>query len=404
MKILFVSSSLDDGGVARILSELTLLLPKDWDFDILLVHNDDVRYKYRGNIIGLGVKEPKSRLNLIYAIKVFFKKRKKLKELKKRGEYDVCISFMDSSNVCNILTGNKYCRTVVAVENYMSQMAKYDWKYRYIVNPLIKLFYNKADLVIACSDESCKDLVGNYGIHPGKIQRIYCSIDTNDIKQTAKQNDIAKEDKNWFDKNKTVLTAGRLCKQKGHWHLIRAFSKVVKTIPDAKLVIFGEGELRDYLESQISDYYLEDNVVIHRYTKILPAYISKSAVFTMPSLYEGFPTAMLMAMACETSCIASDFESGSREQLAPGYSDKVDGVYKGTYGLLTMPLDEEMLTTDVPLTKAENSLADAIVGILNDSEMRENYSKKAELRSKEFDSVKICGEWRDTIIKLCKTQ
>ena len=101
MKLLLVTSSLDDGGVARIVSEMTLLLPEKWDFDILLVHADDIRYQYRGNIIGLGVPEPKSRLNLLYALKVFLKKQKKLKALKQTKEYDACISFMDSSNVCN---------------------------------------------------------------------------------------------------------------------------------------------------------------------------------------------------------------------------------------------------------------------------------------------------------------
>ena len=401
MKVLFVTSSLDDGGVARIVSELTLLLPKDWDFDLLLVHADDIRYQYRGNIIGLGIKEPKSRLNLGYAIKVFFKKRKKLKELKKTERYDACISFMDSSNVCNILTGNKYCKTIVVVENCMSQMAKYDWKYRWIVNPLIKLFYNKADLVVPCSDESCKDLIDNYGIKKEKIKRIYCSIDIEGIERSVKNDQIPENERKWFDKEATIITAGRLCEQKGHWHLIRAFSEVVKTIPKAKLVIFGEGELKDYLVRQIAEYKLDQSVLIHEYTRMLPAYISESAVFAMPSLFEGFPTVTLMAMACGTACAASDFVSGAKEQFAPECGETIIGVYKGSFGILSPALDEKKPGPDEQLTKSEESLAKALIELLEDSDLRYRYAQKAELRSKDFDSVTICEEWRKLISTTC---
>ncbi len=404
MKILIITSSLDDGGVARIVSEMTLLLPQDWQFDILLVHSEDIRYKYNGRIIGLGIKEPKSRTNLLYAMKVFVKRFKVLKELKDNNNYDVCISFMDSSNVCNILTGNKKCKTLAVVENYMSQQAKYDWKYRYIVNPMIKLFYNKADKVVACSNESCDDLAQNYGIKRDKLQRIYCSIDTKSIEDVCNTSEIPSEDKDWFSKDRTILTAGRLCMQKGQWHLVRAFDKVVKTVPDAKLVIFGDGELKDYLNKLISDYGLEKNVIIHKYTNILPAYISNSAAFVMPSLFEGFPTAMLMAFSCGTACIASDFVSGAREQLAPECKDPIKGFYCGGYGILTMPLDEKKLSAEEPLLEEENSLADALISVLTDEKTRSKYSDLAKKRSLDFDSIKIYDEWKEVISEVCAIQ
>ncbi len=401
LKVLLITSSLDDGGVARIVSEMTLFLPDDWTFDIMLVHSDDIRYPYRGNIIDLGIKEPKSRTGLLYAAKVFLKRYRLLRKIKKENSYDVCVSFMDSSNVCNILSGNKYCKTVAVVENHMTQQAKYDWKYRIIVGPLIKLFYNRADRVIACSDESCMDLIKNYGVKKDKLDRIYCSLDMKSIEEKGHKDSIPNEESKWFSDGKTVVTAGRLCKQKGQWHLVRAFGKVVKTIPDAKLVIFGEGDLKDYLIGLIRYHKLEDSVLIHEYTKILPSYITKSAIYAMPSLYEGFPTAMLMAMACGAPCVASDFISGAREQLSPGYDGEIQGYYMGEYGVLCEALDGEILNSDAELTSGEDGLADAIIELLSNDNLRSHYSHKALERCKIFDSVKIYDEWKDQIQKIC---
>ncbi|WP_196802275.1 glycosyltransferase [Butyrivibrio sp. NC2007] len=64
-------------------------------------------------------------------------------------------------------------------------------------------------------------------------------------------------------KEKTFVTAGRLQYQKAHWHLIRAFSKIVKDIPEAQLVIFGEGELKDMLMDLIKAYKMEGNVFLN---------------------------------------------------------------------------------------------------------------------------------------------
>ena len=400
MRILIVTSSLDDGGVARIVSDMTLLLPSDWEFDLLLSHTDDIRYDYRGEIIPLHLKEPGDRKNLLYVIRAFIRRFRTLKKLKKSGQYDICLSFMDTGNAVNILTGRKYCKTMIAIENYMSLKSKYDRKYRYIVDPTIRLLYNKADRIIVCSDEGAKDLEENYGIDPKLMERIYCSVDTGEIEKTIRESKIPDLDRAWIDPDRTVLTAGRLTLQKGQWHLIRAFKQVVEFIPDAKLVIFGDGELKSYFLQMIDEYGLQSNVTIHGYTNILPKYIDSSAVFTMPSLYEGFPTALLMALACGTACVVSDFVSGAREQLAPGYDTPIAHYHQGEYGIISAELDAEKPSVSEPLSDSEKDLADALVYILDNKEKREYYAKQAKLRSADFDSHIICDQWRDSMLRL----
>src|SRR5690606_31621870 len=95
--------------------------------------------------------------------------------------------------------------------------------------------------IIVVSKEIKKDLIYNYGLNEDKIKVIYNSYPIGKIKKMA-QTDIEEKYKTIFN-NPVIITAGRLNKQKGQWHLIRAFSKVKDSIPNAKLVILGEGEL-----------------------------------------------------------------------------------------------------------------------------------------------------------------
>lgn len=119
-KILVVCSTLDGGGVAKIISNLTTHLPDEWKVDLLLNNDEHVEFPYKGNIISLNIPEPKSRTSCRYQGQVFFKRFKKILQLKKKGNYDVCISFMDSANVVNILTGNTHCEIIITIMNNMS--------------------------------------------------------------------------------------------------------------------------------------------------------------------------------------------------------------------------------------------------------------------------------------------
>src|SRR5690625_2500259 len=104
----------------------------------------------------------------------------------------------------------------------------------------------------------------------------------------------------------TIITVGRLTKQKGHWHLIRAFKIVKNEIPNAKLVILGDGPLKSYLISLSKQLELEDDVYFLGFQKNPFKYLVNSDVYAFPSLYEGFPNALCEAMACGLPVISTD--------------------------------------------------------------------------------------------------
>ncbi len=399
MKILFLISSFDGGGAARIVSNISLRLPETWTLDILLNSDETINYPYKGNILSLGLDVHKDRGSILYKIKTLFVRIKKLKQI--RNDYDCCISYMDSANIANILSGKKgQCKTIINVVNNMTASAKNSPAFRIIVNPLIKLFYNKADGIIALSEEVKKDLIDNYGLNGDLIRVSYCSIDVNRIKEIINSFD-EELDEEWWNKKFTVVTAGRFDKQKGQWHLIRAFSEVVKHFPQAKLVIFGEGSLEGYYRELISDYGLENNICIRGYDQRLTAYISHSAIFAFPSVFEGFGTALQEALMCDVACVATDYESGAREQLDPDYVGIIDGMHEGEYGILTKPCDVRLLKSKEELDNSEICLSNTLIQLIDDDDLRTLYAKKAKERGVIFDVNAIAEKWINDVKSMC---
>ena len=89
----------------------------------------------------------------------------------------------------------------------------------------------------------------NWTITVDKIEVIYNPCDKEAIKNKISDDILTDSEKEIFENSENiVITAGRLTEQKGQWHLIRSFSKVVEEIPNAKLVILGEGDKKSYLK------------------------------------------------------------------------------------------------------------------------------------------------------------
>jgi len=114
-----------------------------------------------------------------------------------------------------------------------------------------------------------------------------------------------------------VVAMGRLTPEKGYPKLIEAFASALKDESAWQLRIWGEGPLRDDLQSQVERLQLTDRVRLCGLTDQPWTALAAGQIFALSSEYEGFPNAMLEAMALGLPCIAFDCPSGPRE-LADG--------------------------------------------------------------------------------------
>ena len=166
-----------------------------------------------------------------------------------------------------------------------------------------------------------------------------------DIKDKIQGEKLPDDDEQFFINNKgnIVLTAGRLVDQKGQWHLIRAFSRVINKMPDAKLLILGQGGNKDYLERLIKDYKLEDSIKLLGYKSNPYIYMVRSDIFAFSSVYEGLGNILVECMACGLPVVSADYKYGAKKLLAPDMDLKTEihEVTYGKYGILVPEMDDK---------------------------------------------------------------
>lgn len=129
-----------------------------------------------------------------------------------------------------------------------------------------------------------------------------------------------------LDKTKPVIVGlGRLAPQKGYDDLINAFA-ILKEKVDVRLVIFGEGDLRASLQSQIDKLDLTDSVDLHGYVNSAMDEIHSADLFVLSSLFEGSPNALVEAMAAHCKVVSTNCPCGPEEILDGGKVGKLVSV------------------------------------------------------------------------------
>lgn len=398
-RILFVIPYLVEGGAERALSNITNHLPKDWNIDILVNDDSVIDYPFRGNILTLGITDKPRTGSVSFQFKVLIKRIKRLKQLKKTGNYQACISFLDSANIANILSGKRYCRIVVSVRISLIQSAQLP-QYRYIVNPLAKLLYNRADKAVAVSKGVEMEMKEIFHIKSEKVTAIENGYNLVSIQQQGKE--VLSDKENELLNDKVVIaTTGRLSAQKGQWHLIRAFTEVIKQVPNVLLIIIGSGELEEYLKQLCQNYKMENHIYFTGHAANPYKYLSRADIFVFPSMYEGFPNALAEAVCLGLPCIATDFQTGAREILAPdmvGKDETVETVKEVEYGMLT-PMCSGMQYADSsePMEPAEKYLAEAMLELIRNTEKRDKYSRRSRERSKTLSIDAVINKWVEVV-------
>jgi len=392
---LFVISTMSNGGAERVMSNLLMGLPENWQIDLLLNDDGPQDYPCRGRIISLGMQEEKNKQQVWYQFKVLIRRLRKMKELKRTEKYDFCVSFMDSANIANVLTPCGKTKSILSEHIYLSEVCSRSVVYRYLIGPLVRLLYNRSDSIIAVSKEVKVDLVKNFHVHDDLCHVVYNGINLyTGAKPQRKERDFV------------ITTMGRLEEQKGQWHLIRVIAMLAPKYPRLRLVILGEGSLRKNLEDLAVGLGVEDRVSFPGFINQPLDVIASSDLFVFPSLYEGFGNALIEAISCGVPVISSDYLSGAREILAPDtdIEKKIDeGIEWAEYGCLVpvsrVPLEEACNVECAD--NGEKSLYQAIERMISDKELRTEYSKKAAVHALDFSADKMAQNWMKELYQVC---
>jgi len=391
--IAIIVQKLNGGGAERAAANLSISLSKYYEVHLIVFDAREVKYPYNGILHNLMI--PSENNGLIRILNVF-KRTKAVKEIKKKYGIVASISLMDGANLINVLS-KKHDKVFPSIRIQMSKVPHRTVNGKLKKSELLFLRFieSKATKIVAVSKGTEDDLVENCGVNKSKVTTIYNMCDSELILDNANkhENDVLHISKH------SVCTMGRLTNQKGHWHLIRAFVTVIKTVPDAQLYILGKGPLEDKLKKLTNELLIPDNVHFLGFVEAPHAIVHKCRLFVLPSLFEGMSNTILEALACGTPVISTDCESGSREILAPGTGQPrtLSEVEYADYGILTTVGDEHSFNSYDSLSEDENQLAEAIVSCLLDEDMWHKYANQARIRSYDFSFDCIGREWQKLI-------
>jgi len=180
-----------------------------------------------------------------------------------------------------------------------------------------------ADMIVTVSNAMKDELIG-LGFPAEKIQVVYNGVDPQKYSREQVSDEKVQEVRKQYglkDSDVMVLFLGRLVWVKGVDKLIAAMPHILQKIPDAKLVIVGLGDMREYLERMVQNLKLQD-VVKFRF-EFIPeeeriAHYAACDVAVFPSVYEPFGIVALEAMSMEKPVVVGAIGvSGMREIVVP---------------------------------------------------------------------------------------
>jgi len=366
MKLLIYISSLASGGAERATTSLAnYWADKGWEITILtLAPSSKDFYRLNSNVRRMALNLHGDSPNLLIAIYENTRRIFLLRKILHQLQPDVAISMMDSSNI-QLALASSFMPSIVAIGSERCHpphlQLKPIWSF------MRRYLYRNLDAVVALTRETC-DWLSQY------TNARHIVLIPNMINYPLQSNLPLIPVPIKSGASKLVLAVGRLSHQKGFSGLIEAFSHLSTEFPEWSLVILGEGPERDALLEQAVEARLGDRISLPGQAGNVGEWYEAADIYVMSSNYEGFPNALLEAMAYGLPAISMDCETGPR-----------DIIHHEVNGLL-VPLGD--MTT----------LSQSLYRLMNDESLRRRYAKYAVEVRDRFSQEKVVALWEKLFI------
>ncbi len=360
MRITLVISSLNGGGAERVMSILANYWAEAGQDVILITHaagQDAYAVSERVRRVRLALQWNSAHLR--DALRHNVNRIRTLRHVIRESRPDIVISFLDITNVLTLIScfGSRFPVIISERTDPRQHRIGRLWIL------LRRWLYPRADAVV----------VQTPSVHQWALtflpSKTVHTIPNPVLLPSFKRNSETVDG----GEKRTVVAVGRLIIEKGHDLLIRAAALVLEKHPAWNLMIIGDGLERSSLEKLAADLGISHRICFQGYVKDPSSLLCQADLFVLASRYEGFPNALLEAMACGLPVISTDCPSGPREIIRDG----VDGIL--------VPAEDE------------NALARAMDRLMADSVEREQLAARASEVIERFGVVKIMTMWEETL-------
>jgi glycosyltransferase involved in cell wall biosynthesis len=412
--VLFFLFRLYGGGAERVVSNLSMDLAGHCNIKIAVFDSREETYPFSGELIRIKLPFSQNTAgnNLLARGVRLLVLLYKLRKIKKQHQIDVAISFAEQANIINVLTKGKI-RTILSVRTLLSKQI-IESPNALILGFLVRLLYNRSDLVVAPSKRAAEDLQEKFGVSPAKMKVIYNYIDQRKVGDLSRLDIQDTFHRQLFDRP-VLLNVGRVTPAKGQWILLEVMRKITIQYPDWKLVIMGGAEGEGHLKSQLSrmassfDLKLFDgsegikpsmdyDIYLLGFQNNPFCYMRRSKVLLFPSVFEGFPNTVLEAMECNLPVISADCQAGPREILAPGteINKNITRLEITPYGILCPAISKADVREPVSSGLIEEWM-NALTLLINDPVLKDKLVENGRRRVLDFDRLTIVEQWKNTI-------
>ncbi len=209
---------------------------------------------------------------------------------------------------------------------------------------------------VAVSEDARQAVIKQLGLLPDKIVTILNAVDLTPFQPPRGERNAVRAALGVSPGAVVVGSVGNLLPLKNYGSLVRWFSDLAARFPQIQLLILGEGEERQALESLAAELRLSDKVRLPGFRTDIPEVLGAMDIFAFPSLSEGLSIALLESMAAGLPCVAMDV-GGNAEAMVDGQT-----------GYVVSPADEA-------------GFKDALVRLIKDSELRKKLGEAGKKRA-----------------------
>lgn len=296
IRVLHILQRMEAGGVQTFLMNIYRKIDRTKvQFDFLVHYEekefyDNEIYEMGGRIYKFSVRENFDILKYKREIKKFFKEH---------TEYSIVHGHMETlSNVWEKEAKkagipNIICHAHTAgynERNIIKLLIKHYFKYSYGRNSTIRF--------------ACSDIAGKFMFSGLDYRLINNAIDIEKFKFSQEQRNKIRTNLK-IDNCLVIGNVGRLHPSKNQLFLIEIAKELNDMSIDAKTLLIGDGELKKAIKEKISEYGLENHVILLGKRSDVNLFYSAMDFFVMPSLYEGLPLTGVEAQTSGVQCLFS---------------------------------------------------------------------------------------------------
>ena len=367
-KLLLIVPSLHQGGSEKVCATTAVVLKPYFDVQIAIFDSQNIDFDVEDiPVTDIGLPSRPGKLAKVLNV---LRRAHRLKRLKMKEQIDIAYSFGPTANLANVFAGRLFSRKGakcwLGVMSYMDMDSSW-----------LGLFCKKADRLLCCSETLRGMIEKKYAC--GCTYTLTGFFDIPQIRARAEEEEPQLP---WRD-GRIIVSMGREDVVKGYWHLLKIFSLVHKELPDTKLLIIGKGEFTEY-KKLAADLGVADAVHFAGLQKNPYPYLKKGTLYLLTSYWEGFPNALVEAMAMGLPAVATDCMTGPAE------------IFDGKYGVLVPNMGKEPDMDASHIEEEEENTAARVAALLQDGEELARYSRLSVERAGVFSKeayIRKIREW-----------